>query len=111
MSEAVISSRRGRRATVTPAYRLEVASRSLAAVIGGFALASASAWMIAAGLLQSGLQPRGVAIGSGTLVSWIFWTCGAMWAFYAPTQLRAWSWLLIPAAVLGGIGVILGLEV
>lgn len=91
-------------------YRLDVAGRALAAVLGGFVLASAAASALAAALVAGGLQPRGMAVGSGTLVSWIVWTGAAMWAFHAPSQGRAWGWLLGPAAALGAVALALGLE-
>jgi hypothetical protein len=100
-------SKRGKTRTLTPGYRLEVASRSLAAIVGGFVLASGVA-MIVSALLAQGVQARGPAISSGTLISWLFWTGGAMWAFYARSQLAAWAWLVIPGAALWAAGVFLG---
>jgi hypothetical protein len=88
-------------------YRLEVTSRSLAAMLGGFVLASGVAMMISAVLAQ-GVQARGAAVSSGTLVSWLFWTAGGMWAFYARSQWAAWAWLILPGAAFWAAGVFLG---
>jgi hypothetical protein len=46
-------------------------------------------------------------VSSGTLVSWLVWTGGAMWAFYASTQVRAWAFTLIPGALMWAAGVTL----
>jgi hypothetical protein len=99
--------RSGKTRDMTLTYRLEVLSRSLAAVVGGFILASGVAIVISA-LLAQGVQSRGPAVASGTLISWLVWTGGAMWAFYAPRHLAAWAWLVIPGAALWTAGTLLG---
>lgn len=99
--------KRGRKSELTTAYRLEVASRALAAIIGGFALASAVAWLVSFGLMASGVQPRGPATSSGTVVSWLVWSGAAMWAFYARSQIAAWGWILAPAAALSALAFLL----
>jgi hypothetical protein len=105
--EAAAPRRSGKTRDLTLSYRLEVASRSLAAVVGGFILASGIAMTLSA-LLAQGMQARGPAVSSGTLVSWVFWTGGAMWAFYARSQWAAWGWLVVPGAALWAIAVIIG---
>ena len=95
--------RRGKTQALTPGYRLEVASRSLLAVVGGFALASGAAVLIMAVLTATGAQPRGFATSSGTYLSWIFWVCAAMWAFYARTQRLAWASTLAITGLLWGL--------
>lgn len=105
--EAAAPRRSGKARSATPAYRLEVLSRSLAAIAGGFVLASGVA-IIAAALLAQGVQSRGAAISSGTLVSWMIWTGGAMWAFYARSHWAAWAWLVLPGAALWAAGVAIG---
>lgn len=105
--EAAVARRSGKSRDVTPAYRLEVLSRSLAAIVGGFILASGVAMIISA-LLAQGVQARGPAVSSGTLVSWLFWTGGAMWAFYARRQWIAWAWLVVPGAALWAIAAFIG---
>jgi hypothetical protein len=84
-------------------YRLDVAGRALAAIAGGFLLASALAWLFAAAMMAAGAQPRPHAVHTGTLTSWLVWTGGAMWAFYARGQAGAWGWLVIPAAAAAGL--------
>jgi hypothetical protein len=92
---------------MTVHYRLDVLSRSLAAIVGGFVLASGVAVILSVLLAQGG-QARGAAVTSGTLISWLVWTGGAMWAFYAPRHLAAWAWLLIPGAMLWAAGQLIG---
>lgn len=85
MTSIPATARRGRKSSDGSwTYRLNVATRALAAILGGFGLASCFAWAVSAAVLHWGMEPRGPAIGTGTLLSWIVWTCGAMWAFYAP---------------------------
>ncbi|HEY0335026.1 MAG TPA: DUF3649 domain-containing protein [Stenotrophomonas sp.] len=77
---------------------LGVLSRSLAAIFGGYALASASA--IALAMLP--IAPsQAVLIGmmAGVLVC----ACAALWAFATSKAWRAWAGLLLPAAALYGI--------
>jgi hypothetical protein len=86
-----------RSAALTPAYRLDVFGRMLAAIFGGFVLASTTAWLISGLIYAGGLQPRGIAVVSGTYLSWLIWAGGAMWAFYASSQFRVWAGILLPA--------------
>jgi hypothetical protein len=80
-------------------YRIAVLARSLAAIAGGFAIAAAMGWLIAALLTATGLQARAPAVHTGTLLSWLIWSCAAMWAFHARTVTLAWAWLIGPAIV------------
>jgi hypothetical protein len=99
--------RGGRRSGGSAAYRLEVASRSLAGVVGGFLLASAFGWLTAALLHGIGAQQLAFAVHSGTLLSWLVWCGAAMWAFYAPRPWGAWAWILVPALAMGGLAAVM----
>jgi hypothetical protein len=99
--------RSGKSRDLTPGYRWQVLSRCLAAILGGFVLASGVA-MILSALLAQGLQTRGAAIGSGTSLSWLFWTGGAMWAFFARSQWSAWIWLIVPGAAFWAAATFIG---
>ncbi len=74
---------------------LAVASRVIAAIIGGFALANLGAILLAA-LLP---MPRGEAVTTGVLSSFAIYTAAVIWVFAARSALRAWLGLLCPAAV------------
>jgi hypothetical protein len=98
-----------KRAThLTLSYRLEIASRSLAAAFGGLAFAGAIGWLVHWLLMTTGVQPKAVAVVTGTYVSWLVWSLAAMWAFHARTQRSAWVWLAAPAALIALFMVING---
>jgi hypothetical protein len=105
--DAAAPRRSGRTRTVTFRYRFDVMSRSLAAIVGGFVLASGVAVILSA-LLAQGVQARGAAVTSGTLISWLVWTGGAMWAFYARSHWAAWARLILPGAALWALAVVIG---
>lgn len=74
---------------------LGVLSRSLAAILGGYALASASAVVLA--LLP--LAPS-EAVLTGMMVGVLVCACAALWAFAAATAWRAWVGLALPTLLL-----------
>ena len=79
--------------------RVGVAMRTLAAVIGGYALAS-----LAAALLGTMLPMERVdAVMTGTMVALLVFPCAVMWSFAARSAARAWAGLLVPIAVLGAV--------
>jgi hypothetical protein len=85
--EAAAPRRSGKSRDLPRGYRLEVFSRSLFAIVGGFVATSAICIALALALSNSGLMPRASATSLTTLISWIIWTCLAMWAFY---ERRLW---------------------
>lgn len=74
-----------------------VASRALAAAVGGYALAALSAAVLAVFLPLS----RADATLTGTMLSFLVYACAVVWVFAARTAGRAWLGLLLPSAVLG----------
>jgi len=79
--------------------RIGVAMRTLAAVIGGYALAS-----LAAALLGTMLPMERVdAVMTGTMVALVVFPCAVMWSFAARSAARAWAGLAVPIAVLGAV--------
>ncbi|EJL85094.1 Protein of unknown function (DUF3649) [Herbaspirillum sp. CF444] len=78
-------------------YRLDVAARVLAAIVGGYALAAAAAALLAV-LLP---MPRAEAVIAATLLSFIVFCCAVLWVFAARTAWRAWAGLVLPGALLG----------
>ena len=83
-------SRKGK--TVTARYRWAVASRVVAAFVGGYALMSAATVVIA--LLWP--LPKAQALLTATMLSFALYTVFVLWAFHA-RDLR-WVW----GAVVGG---------
>lgn len=82
--------RRTRPPAATRRERLGVASRVLAATVGGYALASlvASALAAALPLLTPASRADGVQIAS--LLSFAFYTAAAIWVFSTRSATRAW---------------------
>ncbi len=83
------------------AYRLAVASRALAAIGGGYLLASMCAMCIA-----HLPMPRVEAVTAGMLCSFAIFAFAVIWVFAARTALRAWAGVGIPAialAVVNGV--------
>ncbi|HAI47599.1 hypothetical protein D3C87_282550 [compost metagenome] len=74
---------------------LGVASRSLAAIVGGYALAATCAMFLAVALPMA----RGQAVLTGMLVAIVLCACAALWAFATRTALRAWVGILLPTAL------------
>lgn len=105
--EVAMQRQSGKGRDATLAYRLEVLSRCLATIVVGFILASGFA-MIISSVLAQGVQARGPATTTGTLVSGLFWIGGAIWAFYARRPWAAWASLMIPGAALGALAWFVG---
>ena len=80
-------------------YRWAVASRALAAIVGGYALASACAAALAVVLPL----PRVDATLAATLSAFMVYACAVLWVFAAHSAGRAWAGLLIPGVALAGI--------
>ena len=78
-------------------YRLAVASRALAAIVGGYVLSALAAMAMALWLPLA----RAEAVITGTLISFVVYTCAVIWVFAARDAWRAWAWLAAPSAVLG----------
>lgn len=83
-------------------YRAGIASRTLAAVLGGYWASSAGAALLSLALPLLGTS-RADAVINSTLLSFTLLTCAVLWAFAARSAARAWFWLLLPSAVMSGI--------
>ncbi|MBJ9975821.1 DUF3649 domain-containing protein [Pseudomonas sp. S75] len=81
-------------------YRLAVTSRSLAALLGGYLLASAVA--VCLSLLLPGARVD--AVLSATMLSFVFWVLAFIWCFACRSAWRAWLGVLLPSAALGAVG-------
>ena len=80
-------------------YRLGVASRSVAAIVGGYVLAALVTMLLSVSLPMA----RSEAVMTATLLSFAIYTCVVMWVFATRSALRAWLGLAIPAAVIATI--------
>jgi hypothetical protein len=82
-------------------YRWMVASRAIAALIGGFLLTSLVTAVLSLLLPLISSTPRAEAVLISTLISFMFWACIALWVFTTRSATRAWLGIAIPSAVLG----------
>ena len=77
-------------------YRLAVTSRVLAAVVGGYLLASLASVCMTLWLPTS----RADAVISGMLSSFVFYLLAVIWCFACRTAWRAWFGVLLPSAIM-----------
>ncbi len=82
-----------------PGYRRSIAARAVAATLGGYGLAA----LCAAALALLSDAPREEAIAVAALPAFLLQIAAAIWAFWAPTALRAWLGIGSPALVFGVI--------
>ncbi|CAM2851797.1 DUF3649 domain-containing protein [Janthinobacterium lividum] len=87
------------RLSADAAYRLGVASRSVAAIVGGYVLAALVTILLSVSLPMA----RSEAVMTATLLSFAIYTCAVMWVFATRSALRAWLGLAIPATVIAAI--------
>ncbi|WDY58818.1 DUF3649 domain-containing protein [Pseudomonas sp. PSKL.D1] len=78
-------------------YRLAVTSRSLAALLGGYLLAS----MASACITLLAPLPTVDATMAGMMLSFVFYLLAFIWCFACRTAWRAWGGVLLPSLVLG----------
>ncbi|MFJ1301381.1 DUF3649 domain-containing protein [Pseudomonadota bacterium AL_CKDN230030165-1A_HGKHYDSX7] len=78
-------------------YRFIVASRAVAAIGGGYLLASAVAAALAVWLPLSRLD----AVVIAQLTSFVVYACAVIWVFATRTTVRAWVGVIAPALVFG----------
>ncbi|WP_043312170.1 hypothetical protein [Pseudomonas sp. ML96] len=81
-------------------------SRTLAALLGGYALTCACVIFLGAVLPL----PKSQAILAASLTSFAVYTAVIVWAFATPNLKRIWLVLLIASLVLTGAGILLGGE-
>ncbi|TBU99821.1 DUF3649 domain-containing protein [Stutzerimonas kirkiae] len=77
-------------------YRWRVASRVLAAVLGGYALTSVVTVLLA--LIWPTQQAH--AVLAATLLSFAVYACVVIWVFSTRSATRAWLGMVLPTVVL-----------
>ncbi len=87
-------------ASLTPSYRLAVASRSLAALLGGYLLASTASFCVAVSLPVAPVDATLI----GLMLSFVFYVLAFIGCFACRDAWRAWLGVLIPSLVLGLLG-------
>lgn len=91
-------------ATPTLRYRLGVASRAVAASLGGYATAALAAILLGTVLPMT---PMGAAV-TATLVGILMIPVAAMACFYAGSAARAWIGIAAACALFGGLALAAG---
>src|SRR5476649_2296691 len=84
-------------------YRFAVTSRVLAAVVGGYLMASLAAVCLALCMPAS----RADAVITGMMSSFVFYLLAVLWCFACRTAWRAWAGVMLPSALfatLAGVG-------
>ncbi len=92
-------------APAAPGYRWRVLGRVVVAILGGYALTTVAATVLAQLLAASGASSPPIAVVVATLVSFLVYAILAMWVFAAR---GAWLALLAALAVLTPIAWLLG---
>lgn len=82
-------------------YRMAIASRAVAAILGGYAVAALATGCLALVLANWAGMSRPEAVVASTLLSFLWFALTVIWVFAAGTAWRAWIGLAVPAAVLG----------
>ena len=80
-------------------YRFAVASRAVAAIGGGYALASATAACLAVWLPLARVD----AVITAQMLAFVAYACAVIWVFATRSAWRAWAGILLPAAILAGL--------
>jgi len=86
----------GTRPRVLLAPWLDVLLRTVAALLGGYALAATATAFLALALPMA----RSQAVLTGMLTGIVLYACAALWAFATRSALRAWLGIGLPAAAL-----------
>lgn len=81
-------------------YRCMVASRALAAALGGYVLASLFTAVLAVGLPRVSDTSRASALLTATMLSFAVYAAAVLWAFSTRSALRAWGGIILPSAFL-----------
>jgi hypothetical protein len=85
-------------------HQWSVVSRVVAAIGGGYLLASLLSIVVARAMPLA----HASAVMTGMLLSFLFYACGALWVFAAPSARAAWAGLIVPAVLLALVAWVLG---
>ena len=96
--------RNGKEKNLSITYRLMIFYRFILAAVGGYALASLSAIIIAHTFAES----RSTAVMSATLIAFVIWACAFIWVFMVNKTLKASIGILLPITALSIIYYFLG---
>lgn len=80
-------------------YRLLVASRAVAAIFGGYALAAVFAACMGFAFQKAGMT-RPDAVTGATMLAFVVHAVASIWVFACLTTRKAWLGIALPAAAL-----------
>lgn len=80
-------------------YRLAVASRATAAVLGGYAVAALATGCLSLALVRWAGMVRAEAVVTATMLSFVWYVLAVIWVFVARSAVRAWAGLVVPGLV------------
>ena len=83
--------------TLPLSYRMSVASRIIAAVVGGYALSTITTFIFA--YILPGGRAQGLLMGM--MISFAIYTAVIIWVFATRSAVRAWVGLVLMALPLG----------
>lgn len=86
---------------ISTGYRMAVASRAIAAVLGGYVVAAIATGCMSLALARWTDMARAEAVVTATLLSFLWYALAVIWVFAVDTAWRAWFGLAVPAALLG----------
>lgn len=85
-------------------YQWSVVSRVVAAIGGGYLLAS----LLSIVVVRAMPLPHASAVMTGMLLSFLFYACAALWVFAARSARAVWLGLIIAAVLLSVLAWMLG---
>ncbi|CAG2129781.1 hypothetical protein D3C87_1152770 [compost metagenome] len=86
---------------ISTSYRVAVASRAIAGILGGYGLAALATGCVALALARWTGMARAEAVVAASLLSFLWYALAVIWVFAVDSAWRAWIGLAVPCAVLG----------
>ncbi|MDQ3200611.1 MAG: DUF3649 domain-containing protein [Pseudomonadota bacterium] len=90
---------KGKTTTLPVSYRMAVASRALAAVLGGYVVAALASVCLTIWLPMA----RADAVVTGMMTSFVAYLCAVLWCFACHSAWRAWSGLIVTSLLLASL--------
>jgi len=109
MKPAFIPPDRKKQAPSLHRYRWMIASRSVAAIFGGYGLAAAFSTCMSLILPLAGMS-RSDAVLTSTMLAFVIHAVAALWAFSCTSTWRTWTGILIPAVLFTLLAWIAGVQ-
>ena len=84
---------------ISTGYRVAVASRAIAGILGGYGLAALATGCVSLALARWTDMARAEAVVTASLLSFLWYALAVIWVFAVRSATRAWVGLLMAAAV------------